>query len=107
MLREWRVFLDNVVGIMKEVDVGLGWSVVWMDKNGLRLMEKLVDVVLVEVVEMNERERCKRREEEEVREDGDVVCCDRCVDEEVNVLFGEKVCCGVLLVVVIWCEWVF
>ena len=60
------VFFHNLLGIIKQLDVGFRSSLLSMDNNPFTFIEKFLDVLFLQVVQINESETCKTTEQEQV-----------------------------------------
>ena len=71
------VFFHNLLGIIKQLDVGFRSSLLSMDNNPFTFIEKFLDVLFLQVVQINESETCKTTEQEQVTHHTHLLSCDR------------------------------
>ena len=101
------VFFHNLLGIIKQLDVGFRSCLLSMDNDPFTFIEKFLDVLFLQVVQINESETCKTTEQEQVTHHTHLLSCDRCLHQQVNLFFAQKLSCGLFFLVLISSEWVF
>ena len=101
------IFFHNLLGIVKQLDVGFRSCLLSMDNNPFTFIEKFLDVLFLQVVQINESETCKTTEQEQVTHHAHLLSCDRCLHQQVNLFFAQKLSCGLFFLVLISSERVF
>ena len=63
------VFFHNLLGIIKQLDVGFRSCLLSMDNDPFTFIEKFLDVLFLQVVQVNESETCKTRKKHQSKGD--------------------------------------
>ena len=95
------VFFHNLLGIIKQLDVGFRSGLLSMDNDPFTFIEKFLDVLFLQVVQINESETCETTEQEQVTHHAHLLSCDRCLHQQMNLFFAQKFSCGLFFLVLI------
>lgn len=101
------VFFHNLLGIIKQLDVGFRSSLLSKDNDPFTFIEKFLDVLFLQVLQINESETCKTTEQEQVTHHAHLLSCDRCLHQQVNLFFCQNLPCCFLVLVLVSSERVF